>query len=262
MSSPGNSCCRCCCSVLTPAVDDDVVLLAQASPQTIRLTVPAPLPSTSTSRALTTTASAIAGIGHRDAGDVEVGHQHGGAAGRAASTRSTASAGARPVRRAGAGPAHRRPRAVPSSDDADDHRSLTRHLTTSFERFGRPNRFNADKSDGDGGGGGSAGFARAGTPWTTRVTGAGIRARPSARPCAYPWFRSAPVSSGLRSVSMIWPSRRRQRDALGVVRRHHQRDDRGRRPACRPWPAPGRSSCRRSAPARCSTTTRDIARRR
>ena len=42
-------------------IDDDVVLLAPAAPQTIRLTVPALLPSISTSRGCTTTASAIFG---------------------------------------------------------------------------------------------------------------------------------------------------------------------------------------------------------
>ena len=43
-------------------VDNQVVVLAPVAPQTIRLTVPAPLPSTRISRGLTTTASATAGL--------------------------------------------------------------------------------------------------------------------------------------------------------------------------------------------------------
>jgi len=65
------------------------------------------------------------------------------------------------------------------------------------------------------------------------------------------------TSSGLRSASITAPSRRGQRHALRVPRREHQRHDgmRGRLPVLVLLVV---AACRRSAPARCLTTTRDM----
>ena len=62
MSSPGNSACSFCCSVLTPSSTTTSYWARRPAPQMIRLTVPALLPSISTSRGWTTTASATAGL--------------------------------------------------------------------------------------------------------------------------------------------------------------------------------------------------------
>ena len=62
MSSPGNSACSFCCSVLTPCSTTTSYCARRPAPQMMRLTVPAALPSIRTSRGCTTTASATAGF--------------------------------------------------------------------------------------------------------------------------------------------------------------------------------------------------------
>ena len=51
-------------------------------------------------------------------------------------------------------------------------------------------------------------------------------APPQAAPCERPWFPSGGISSGLRSTSVIAPAVLRERDPLGIIRRHQQRDHR------------------------------------
>ena len=62
MSSPGNSACSFCCSVLTPCATTMSYCARRPAPQMMRLTVPAVFPSISISRGCTTMASATAGF--------------------------------------------------------------------------------------------------------------------------------------------------------------------------------------------------------